>query len=205
MEWKELGVVLFGLLNFAWTAYVFSRQQQKEDKQLHLSQSSEWYADIIEEQKEMKIAEKELRSSVQHYALQVAELTYKIQGESKEKEYFKSKIERLAKSSRQREKKIEELQERENELESEIARINQNQLERIENESKVLIENQQLKAEIKEIREHIRTLVKSYEDRLLESDRQNRALNQTIKKQGKAIETMKLILEQNNLVANVDI
>lgn len=188
MEWKELGVVLFGLLNFAWTAYVFSRQQQKEDKQLHLSQSSEWYADIIEEQKEMKIAEKELRSSVQHYALQVAELTYKIQGESKEKEYFKSKIERLVKASRQSEadkEAIKQLADRRGleveKLKESLQQIKENQIEQERREFEIFQECEELKDQLKRIRESNREAVKFYENALKERDEKIATLSSRIK------------------------
>lgn len=85
-------------------------------------------------------------------------------------------------------------------LREELQRVSVLQAERIENESQIRIENERLQAEIRELKESIRSSIEFYETELTKKEREIANLKDESERQSKAIAKMQAVLQQHQIV-----
>lgn len=89
---------------------------------------------------------------------------------------------------------------RENDLENHLREISLLQAQRIEKEAEIRIENGRLKAEVKELKESVRSSIEFYETELSKKEKELQILKDESNRQSKEIDKMKKILTQHQIV-----
>ena len=215
-QWKDFGVIFISLLTLAWTAFVYFSTNKSAKSQKTITEFSELQKVHITEATGLR---HELRDMLYVANQTISELKKGID-EAKEatntakfekaivegrNHDLEKTVERLTKQIANLEKQFDESLEREELLEQHLEEIRSSQLERVEHERETAIENERLKTEVEDLRKNIQSSIRFYETQLGEKETQLKTLTETSKRQGKAIETMKEILEKNNLTADVEL
>lgn len=204
MEWfiKEYGAWIVSFLALAWTIYS-SVQKRKDDKseiaaadytqiQLkHITESADLRRELRAMLKEATDAKERieseykaiLRATEHEYDVKMNSLQDRIEGQSKA---------------------VLEMKRREKELEDSLGDIREKQNARIDIEAEIKEQNRLLKEEVVILRQSNREIIQMYETQLGEKDKEVRKLKENIASQGRAINKLKEILEQNGITAMVE-
>ncbi len=216
MEWKDgIGLFLIFLsLCGSFYAYFQTRKTTKsresitefhELQKTHITESTALRRDLRDMLETANETIERLQLNVARGQELIISLTSeKIDLEKDNKDLLKA-FDGLTKQFENLQKQFDEALVREENLETELDRINKTQLERLELEAITTIENERLKNEVCGLKKSIRESIKFYEKRLGEKELQIKTLTTTSEKQGKAIEIMRQILEQNHLTAEVEL
>lgn len=211
MEPKDIIADVFILISLLGSAFVYyetkkrSRMQDFGDLQkTHITESTELRRDL----RDMLSAANSAADTLRSNNIKAQEIINTLTYEKRILESENSSLKQLCEGNTNQIKNLlresDDLKKREQYLEDEIARINTIQIERIEHESAVLIENEGLKTSIKELKESVRKSIEFYEKRLNEKQVEIKHLTGQSEKQGRAIETLKNILQQNGITANME-